>query len=70
MTVEEFADEHPIAFAIVGWSTMIVFGPMLFRDIVGPMGGTDWRQWVCAFAGCVLWGVVILCVFSFSWATW
>jgi len=40
---------------------MIALGPLHFGgEMVGPAGGTDWRQWVAAVLGSLLWGAVIV----------
>ncbi len=39
---------------------MFLIGPFHFLgEMVGPMGGTDWRQWVCAIGGTYFWLAVI-----------
>jgi hypothetical protein len=58
--IDAYFDRHPVLFTLLGWAMMILFGPALFQDIVGSLGGTDWRQWAAAITGTLLWGAVIL----------
>ena len=51
----------PVWQQAVGWTVMFLLGPIHFAgEMVGPAGGTDWRQWVCAFGGSLLWVWVAL----------
>jgi hypothetical protein len=46
---------------IGGWAFMIALGPLHFAgEMVGPAGGTSYRQWAAALLGSLLWGIVIV----------
>lgn len=50
-----------LATKAVGWLFMVALGPLHFRgEMVGPTGATDWRQWVAALFGTLLWGAFIV----------
>jgi len=52
-----------LRYRAAGWVFHILMGPLLFgTELTGPTGGTDWKQWVCAFVGTGIWLIAIMVV--------
>ena len=50
------AEEDSAVDRVVGWVLIILLGPINFTgELVGPLGGVFWRQWVGGILGTWLW---------------